>query len=359
MQLKNKKILYFITTKSGFCRNNYIGIAEEALKQGAKISIICREDNEENIYQKSGFRVFSYSDYSFLSLLKIYKKNKPDIVHHVGLHAVIYGSIISKFVKPKRIFNTFLGRFGIPQTKLLRFFIRPLLKKSNNFVITENEEDKQDAINKQLVSPDKLFVIPGFGCNVQSIKVQKEPIEHFTFTMADIIRKDRGVEDFINAVKIVKQEQNINAQFILSGFTEARKASNISDKQLQCWDKENIIKWWGYSWDNLKIWRYSSIAIFPAYANGLCVAIAQAAAAGKALILSDVRGNNIFFKNEENALLIPPKNPKALAETMIRLYNDEKLREKLAQNARNTAEKFFQAEKFLDMQIKLYKEGKI
>ncbi len=359
MQLKNKKILYFITTKSGFCRNNYISVATEAMKQGAKIFVLCREDNEENIYRKAGFRVFVYNHYSFFNFYKIYKSVRPDIVHHVGLSAILRGSFASLFTKPKKIFNTFLGRFGIPYTKTQRFITRLFLKRENSYLITENKEDRQDALDKKLVPEERLFMVPGFGINVKEVKQQDEPKGAFTFALADIIRWDRGVGEYIKAIEIIKSEKEMDADFILSGFAETVKASNIPNRKLLDWTNQEIANWWGYIRDPLKIWSRSTVAVFPAYANGLCVTIAQAAAAGKPLILADVRGNNLFFKHEENALLVPEKNPQALANAMKRLYSDDKLRKKLGNAARETALENFKEGKFLNMQIELYKEGKI
>ncbi len=359
MQLKNKKILYFITTKSGFCRNNYISVAKEAMKEGAKISVLCREDNEENMYRKAGFRVFVYTDYSILNIKKIYRMVNPDIVHQVGLGAILRGSFASLFIKPKKVFNTFLGRFGVPTSKIQKFLIKLFFKNKNTFLITENNEDRQDALNTKIISEDKLFMIPGFGVDVEAINPQPEPKSNITFTMADIIRWDRGVGEFIKAAEIVKEDETIDADFILSGFAETVKASNISNRKLLDWNNGDVANWWGYIRDPLKIWAKTTIAVFPSYANGLCITIAQAAAAGKPLILSDVRGNNLFFKDEENALLVPPQNPIALAEAMKRLYSDDKLRKKLSVAARETAIALFKEDVYLKQQLELYKEGKI
>jgi hypothetical protein len=45
----------------------------------------------------------------FIFLFDLYKKQKPDIVHHVGLKLILYGTIAAQFAEIKNIVNAVSG----------------------------------------------------------------------------------------------------------------------------------------------------------------------------------------------------------------------------------------------------------
>jgi glycosyltransferase involved in cell wall biosynthesis len=60
----------------------------------------------------------------------------------------------------------------------------------------------------------------------------------------------------------------------------------------------------------------------------------EAAASGLPIIATDVGGTGEILRHQESAWLIPPADPTALAEAILRLANDAELRSRLAENAR-------------------------
>ncbi|MBL8235724.1 MAG: glycosyltransferase family 4 protein, partial [Bryobacterales bacterium] len=62
--------------------------------------------------------------------------------------------------------------------------------------------------------------------------------------------------------------------------------------------------------------------------------ILESFAWGKALIGTDVPGPSSCYSHEDTALVVPPKNPRALADALVRLARDQTLRETLGRRAR-------------------------
>jgi glycosyltransferase involved in cell wall biosynthesis len=69
-------------------------------------------------------------------------------------------------------------------------------------------------------------------------------------------------------------------------------------------------------------------------------ALIEAMAYGVACIASDVPGNRDLLENEKNGLLVPPRDAPALAEAIVRLLNDDKLRRDLCRQAQIDANVF-------------------
>jgi len=70
----------------------------------------------------------------------------------------------------------------------------------------------------------------------------------------------------------------------------------------------------------------------------------EAAAAGCAIIATDVDGNRELFTHEQNALLIPPGNAEAMADAVQRLAADPELRGKLAAAAQTLVREHYTLE---------------
>ena len=78
----------------------------------------------------------------------------------------------------------------------------------------------------------------------------------------------------------------------------------------------------------------SDCLIFPSYREGFPNVVIQAGSMGLSAIVSDINGCNEIVEDGVNGLIIPVKDPKALHDSMQRIYQDQELRERLAQNAR-------------------------
>jgi len=59
-------------------------------------------------------------------------------------------------------------------------------------------------------------------------------------------------------------------------------------------------------------------------------------AMAKPVIATNLKGVSQIVKHEGNGLLIEPDDPEAMAKAILRIYQDEKLREKLRRNARKS-----------------------
>jgi len=88
------------------------------------------------------------------------------------------------------------------------------------------------------------------------------------------------------------------------------------------------------------VYKRSNIVITPSYYEGLGFTAIEALAAGRPLICTDVPGLNEVGINRKNCLMIPPRNSKKLAKTIVRLLNDDVLTQKISDNGPKSIKKF-------------------
>jgi phosphatidyl-myo-inositol alpha-mannosyltransferase len=88
-------------------------------------------------------------------------------------------------------------------------------------------------------------------------------------------------------------------------------------------------------------YQRADVACAPSTVNeSFGITLVEAMAAGTPLVATDMGGFRMIATHEENALLVPPKNPVALAEALQRALEDQRLRDKLSSAARERGRLF-------------------
>jgi glycosyltransferase involved in cell wall biosynthesis len=83
------------------------------------------------------------------------------------------------------------------------------------------------------------------------------------------------------------------------------------------------------------------VTTHPSDREGSPLAVLESMAAGKAIVATGVGGVPALLSDEEHALLVPPRDPTALAAAVGRVLHDETLRERLGRNARERQQRTF------------------
>jgi glycosyltransferase involved in cell wall biosynthesis len=87
----------------------------------------------------------------------------------------------------------------------------------------------------------------------------------------------------------------------------------------------------------------ADVVVFSSRWEGLPLAALETLAAGTPLVATDVRGLRELLTNEEDALLVPPDEPEAMASALRRVCSDPDLRSTLRRGALRTAERYSEA----------------
>lgn len=102
--------------------------------------------------------------------------------------------------------------------------------------------------------------------------------------------------------------------------------------------------------------RHFTVYVQPSLSESFGLATAEAMAMGLPVVVTQVSGLKELVKNGKTGLVVPPRDPGALAEAIKKLLKDEQLRVKLGEAARRKAKREFRSEKRFREIIKIYEE---
>lgn len=152
--------------------------------------------------------------------------------------------------------------------------------------------------------------------------------------MVSVLRSWKGHDDFLDAAKILV-ESGTAVHFVIAGDGpgRARLLEGIATRGLQ-----KAVEWVGHREDVPNVLTSLDLLVLPSYAHeGIPQILLQAQASGVAVVGTEIGGIPEVIEHEKTGLLIPPRNPVAMARAVQNLIQNPSLRSKLAQNGLNHA----------------------
>lgn len=362
------KIVYFVTEDWTFVEHR-LDLAKWMCKNGWDVLLLTHVNNYRGVIENEGIRVIPLPlsrkgrnplrELSLiLYLFKVLNREKPDILHAVGLKPNIYGSLVARFSQIKGVVFSVAG-FGTAFSR--RGFLHWCAKISykisfrirNSIVIVQNIEDLKLLVGQKLANPDQGVLIRGSGVDTSRFLLNPEPIGIPIILFASRLLRDKGIKELLEASCKLKNN-NFSHRLILVGRCDPHNPTSLKDEEIQYWTRQEHIEWWGYRDDMEKILQCCSIVVLPSYHEGLPKILLEAMASGRAIIATDIPGNRELIKHGHNGLLVPVKNVDKLASAIQVLLIDSELRRKFASNGRTLAEKDFDVNSIADEHLKLY-----
>ena len=258
------------------------------------------------------------------SLFYIFKEYKPDVILNFTIKPNIYAPIIGKFFGLKAINNiTGLGTLFIKES-LVTKVVKLLYKLSfscTDKVFFQNQDDRELFVKCRLVNHNKTFLIPGSGVDVERFKPKQsdKKNQEFTFLMISRVLKDKGIYEYIEAIKILQSKYN-NLKFQLLGEVGAHNKTAISKAQVDRWIAEGFIEYLGTT-DTVELYiAEADCIVLPSYREGTPRSLLEAASMAKPIVTTNVVGCKEVVDDGENGFLCEARNSFDLASKLEKIF---------------------------------------
>lgn len=311
-------------------------LIERLLKEGFTIYVLApRDAYSEKFEQLKGltfiqlhhFHPKSISpihDYRlYKELLHHYRTTRPGLIFHYTVKANLYGTRaaaragIPSISVITGLGYTFSGE-GWLQRGVRIGYRRQLQKAAEVWFL--NGDDRKTFTTQHLVPADRTFLLPGEGVDAEYFHPApydpQAPKQTATFLLIGRLIRHKGIYEFIEAAKQLKQQQ-APVQCQLLGFFDDENPVAIPRKQLEEWIADGIISYLGHTDDVRPFIEKADCIILPSYREGMPLSLLEGAAMCKALIATDTAGCRDLIAEGVNGYLCRLKDGPDLAAKMI------------------------------------------
>ncbi len=275
---------------------------------------------------------------SLYQLYKLFRNEKPHIVHSITPKAGLLSMLAAYLAKVPHRLHTFTGlifpsRTGFMQ-KLLIFFDKVICYCATE-IYPEGQGVKNDLINFGITK--KKLTIIGHG-NVNGIDLAyfdpalftKEQIhekrhilgiaeDDFVFLFVGRIVSEKGIEELVNAFS--ELHKNIfKVKLVLVGSFE-RELDPIPYYIEEEIKKNQGIILAGFQGDVRPFFALCNVFVLPSYREGFPNVVLQSGAMGKYSIVTDINGSNEIITEGLNGTIVPIKDSEALKAAMMACLN--------------------------------------
>lgn len=370
------KLLIFANSLTFFTSHRK-EIALAAINKGYHVTVLCDFDKEVDLDLKSkinfvdlpnirGFSNFYREFKLLLNFYRIIKKIKPNIIHTVTLKPLLIGGFLSRFVNVESIVFAIPGMGSVYTSSGLvatcrKFFVNQVMRfalnHKNKKIICQNIENKNFIESLIDISNDEIILLPGAGVDLDKYNHEPMPNSRLTVTMASRLIKEKGVEDFVNAAKLL-HERDVDVSFILAGMPDYDNPHSITNQELQKWKREvPNLKILGYCDDVNLLYSQSHIVCLPSYyAEGIPKTLIEGAACGRVILTTNSPGCRETFVLNHTGYFIEPKNPDSIAHAIETILYSKVDLEAMGLASREYAKKTFDVKIVVKHHMKIYED---
>ncbi len=347
--MSGKTVVAIVVNTSWNIFNFRMNIVKALQAQGYHVLCIAPEDKYSSLLVSEGVSfvpvkmdqrgVNPWKDVMlFFSLWKIYRTYKPAVILQYTIKPNVYGTLAAKLSGIPVVNNVsglgtvFLNdRFS---SKIARWMYR-FAFQFPYCIFFQNTEDLRLFVDAKLVKQRLCQVIPGSGVDLHRFSAAPFERQHpFVFFMASRLIYDKGLLEYLEACKLMKQQLGDRVTCVLQGAPADQEQAGIVKDKLQEVLSQYPVVYYPFT-DRIEDFvKAADVVVLPSYREGLSRLLLESAAMGKPLIATDVPGCRDVVRHEENGLLCNVKSAEDLSRVMLLMY--EKTSEELNVFSKNS-----------------------
>lgn len=315
----------------------------------------------------SGRSLNPFSDIrTFIALLRLMRRERPDIVHNFTIKPVIYGSLAARLAKVPRIFNTITGlghSFSSDGSRFIRKIVEKLYGISilnSDHIFFQNENDVNRFKEFEWFSSISYSVVSGSGVDLEEFRpvrtIENRSTLNKTFVMVTRLLREKGVFEFCQAARLVRKRYP-DAKFRIVGGPDLASPSGITLDDLKDFTATGDVELCG-AVDNVADYLAASdVCVLPSYyREGIPRALLEAAAMGKPIITTDWPGCREAVVPGQSGILVSPRSAASLSEAMIDFIEHPSKIAEMGNAGRSYVEERFDERRVIDSTLEIYRE---
>ncbi|HZF25784.1 MAG TPA: glycosyltransferase family 4 protein [Steroidobacteraceae bacterium] len=342
------KVLFFANTE-WYLYNFRLALAQELKERGVEVVMVSPPGPYGARLEKAGFRWLALEMRRralnpvgelrvIRALLRIYRRELPDLVHHFTLKPVIYGSLAARLCGVPAVVNAVAGMghvftsdAGLARTlrPLVTLFLRSVVNARSSRLIVQNPDDRRLLVESRLAAQENISLIRGSGVDTERFSPRRA-LEHRAprVLLATRLLRDKGVEEFVAAARLLKSA-GVDAEFWIAGVPDIGNPSAIGSDEIRTWEAQGIVTALGHVEQMPELLGRVDVVALPSYREGTPKILLEAAASGLPVVATDVPGCREVVDPGVTGLLVPVRDSVALARALRQMIENGSMRARM------------------------------
>ncbi|MFQ5539515.1 MAG: glycosyltransferase [Candidatus Binatia bacterium] len=296
----------------------------------------------------------------FFGLVKYIGRMRPHVVHGFLFWAYVIGTIAACAARVPVIVSSrrSLGHFKAGRSFYL--CLERIVNSITRVVVANSEAVRQDVIRQEKLPTGKVLVIHN-GLDPSRFVIKPNELLRESLglrerspligVIANVIYY-KGHSFFLDAwARILDKCPDAIALLVGDGPLKEDVEAKVDAIGLS-----ESARFLGTRHDIPELLALMDILVHPSLEEGFSNAILEAMAAGKPVVATDVGGNPEAVIHGETGLLVPPRDPAALADAVAELFSDPRRADQMGKAGRERVEKEFRIDRMVHSMEKLYEE---
>jgi glycosyltransferase involved in cell wall biosynthesis len=281
-----------------------------------------------------------------LWLVRLLRAERADLVHGFTIKCAVYGSLAARLAGvPARVSAVAGMGYVFTSSDLTARLLRPLVRAVMRAalggpgarLVLQNPDDVALFEQARLVDPASIRLIPGSGVDcARFAPAARGEQGRFRVVLPARLLWDKGVGEYVEAARLLRGEGR-DIDLLLAGDPDPGNPAAVPEATVRRWVEEGLVRWLGHVEDMPALFRSVDAVALPSYREGLPKGLIEAGACGLPIVTTDVPGCREVVVHEVDGLLVPARDPRALASAIGRLQDEPALRARLGEAARRKA----------------------
>ena len=280
------------------------------------------------------------------ALYRIFREERPDVLYASTIKPVIYGLPAAWLARVPRRFAMITGlgymfEADSPLKKMLTCVAALLYRFSlgrSQAVFFQNNDDVRTFTDWHcLPAHTQVVLTRGTGVDTGHFAfTPPRPEGSPVFLLIARLLEAKGLYEYAAAARLVKAKHP-DASFRVLGPPEPSRGG-VPMADIEAWQAEGLLDYLGVTRDTRPYMAEASVIVLPSWREGMPCSLMEGMSCGRALIATDVPGCREVVRDGVNGLLVPVRDPAALARAMEAFVTDTGLAARMGEAGRHLAE---------------------
>jgi glycosyltransferase involved in cell wall biosynthesis len=372
--------LLFVVNADWFFVSHRLHLARAARDAGFVVTVCAGKSEAHETIVRAGFAFEPLSivragmhpveeGRTLWSLVDLYRRLRPTVVHHVTSKPVLYGSVAAAWTGVPAVVNAVSG-LGYAFTdrgestrrqRALRMALRAgyrlALGGPRTRTIFQNADDLEAFVRAGIVDKASCHLVRGSGVDLTKFAPQPLPDGPPTVLLPARLLADKGIREFVQAARRLRGRYP-SARFVLVGRLDPENPAALPEAEVRQWQRDGVVEWWGpRSHDEMPdIFARCHVVALPSYREGLPLALAEAAACGRAVVTTDVPGCRDAIVDGATGWLCEPRDVDGLTAALDAALSDPDECRRRGEAGVDLARARFGAAAIAEQTLRIYEE---